>query len=176
MFMRTQTDKIINLNQFQGIKLEGGSHSAKLYYVKSAHETLDGDGLNLIATFEDKGKAQEALEKICNDLASLERKRKDLGWGVITGGHYIMIKDPESKKPLAIINLNQFQKIEIEQGTVRRGQEQQPINRKILFAFAGTSKWPIADFDINSSHAENALKDIFSAMNEAELTINNWQE
>lgn len=176
MFMLTQTDKIINLNQFQGITVEGGSNSAKLYYVTAAHETLNGYGLNLIATFKDEGKAQEALEKICNDLASLERKRKDLGWGVITGGHYIMIKDPESKKPLEIINLNQFQKIEIEQGTVRSGQEQQPINRKRLVAIAGASKWPIADFDINSSHAEDALKDIFSAMNAAELTINNWQE
>ena len=89
-----------------------------------------------------------------------------------------MAKDPESKKPLAIINLNQFQKIEIDEDTVRRGWEQQPIRRKRLVAIAGTSKWIIADFDINSDHAENALRDIFFAMKDAKLAcvINNWQK
>ena len=43
-----------------------------------------------------------------------------------------MAKDPESKKPLAIINLNQFQKIEIDEHTVRRRLGEQPINRKRL--------------------------------------------
>lgn len=89
-----------------------------------------------------------------------------------------MAKDPESKKPLAIINLNQFQKIEIDEHTVRRRLGEQPINRKRLVAIAGASKWPIADFDINSNHAENALKELFSAMKEAKqaCVINNWQE
>lgn len=178
MFILTQTDKIINLNRIQGIKVEGGSNSSKLYYVQSMNDKLDEYGGNLIATFKDEDKGQKALENICDALASLERKKKDLRWGVITGGHYIMAKDPESKKPLAIINLNQFQKIEIDEHTVRRGLEEQPINRKRLVAIAGTSKWPIADFDINSNHAENALKDIFFAMKDAKLAcvINNWQE
>ena len=178
MFILTQTDKIINLNQIQGIKVEGGSNSSKLYYVQSENDKLDEYGGNLIATFKDEGKGQEALENICNALASLERKKKDFRWGVITGGHYIMAKDPESKKPLAIINLNQFQKIEIDEDTVRRRWEEQPIRRKRLVAIFGTSKWIIADFDINSDHAENALKDIFFSMKDAKLAcvINNWQE
>ena len=178
MFILTQTDKIINLNQIQGIKVEGGSNSSKLYYVPSENDKLDEDRGNLIATFEDEGKGQKALENICNALASFERKRRDFGCGVIIGGHYIMTKDPESKKPLAIINLNQFQKIEIDEDTVRRESEEQPIRCKRLVAIAGTSKWIIADFDINSNHAENALNDIFFSMKEAKLAcvINNWQE
>ena len=89
-----------------------------------------------------------------------------------------MTKDPESKKPLAIINLNQFQKIEIDEDTVRRRLGEQPVRCKRLVAIAGTSKWIIADFDINSHHAENALQDIFFAMKDAKLAcvINNWQE
>ena len=176
MFILTQTDKIVNLNQIQGIKVEGGSNSSKLYYVESENDKLDEYRGNLIATFKDGGKGQEALENICNALASFERKKKHFSWGVIIGGHYIMTKDPESKKPLAIINLNQFQKIEIDEDTVRRRREEQPIRRKRLVAIAGTSKWIIADFDINSNHAENALNDIFSAMREAKLAcvINNW--
>ena len=178
MFILTQTDKIINLNQIQGIKVEGGSNSSKLYYVQSVNDKLDEYGGNLIATFKDKDKGQKALENICNALASFERKKKDLRWGVIIGGNYIMAKDPESKKPLGIINLNQFQKIEIDEDTVRRRPEEQPIRRKRLVAIAGTSKWIIADFDINSNHAENALEDIFFAMKDAKLAcvINNWQE
>ena len=176
MFILTQTDKIINLNQVQGIKVEESSNSSKLYYVQSENDKLDEYSRNLIATFKDGGKGQKALENICNALASFERKKKHFSWGVIIGGHYIMTKDPESKKPLAIINLNQFQKIEIDEDTVRRRWEEQPIRCKRLVAIAGTSKWIIADFDINSNHAENALNDIFSAMREAKLAcvINNW--
>ncbi len=178
MFILTQRDQIINLNQIQGIKVEGGSNSSKLYYVQSENDKLDEYESNLIATFKDEDKGQKILEDICNALASLQRKKRDFRWGVITGGHYIMSRDSETKKPLAIINLNQFQKIEIDEDTVRRRWEEQPIRRKRLVAIAGTSRWNIADFDINSNDAETALKEIFRSMEDTKIAcvINNWGE
>lgn len=178
MFILSQMGKIINLNQIRGIKVKEGSNSSELYYVQSEHDKPDEYGRNLIATFKDKDKGQKILEDICNALASLERQKRDFGWGVITGGHYIMSRDSETKKPLAIINLNQFQKIEIDEGTVKRRFEEQPIRRKMLVAITETSKWSIADFDINSNDAETALKDIFLSMERAKIAcvISNWQE